>query len=414
MQIAVIGAGLVGISTALELSKDGHEVSVFERGASIATEGSFAPHGAIVPGLLQAHPAWGLRLFGPQPSMNPAHWAGQLTRWRADRSERAAARRSVACDLARLGLQQLTTATDVEQLELEGSRGAMMMIRRPSDCARAQALADTLVATGERVELRSADGARLVEPALNGDTALAGALHWPHAVSANCRQLAQALKSASQRMGARYFLQHVVRALNPGARPGVLVMPASGGSVPGAVPQEFDVVVVCAAADSAALLRPLGIRLPWQAVHSCSVTAPLRDSDDADRHLPRGILLDPDRHVIVSRLGQRVRVAGRARPGPPRQTPSSSDVAPLYAALDAWFPGAARQARAQAWAGAQPAFADALPALGPSGVPGIWLNLGHGAHGAAWAGATARLLAERLAGREPSLDMTSLDPQRLR
>jgi D-amino-acid dehydrogenase len=305
MQIAVIGAGLVGVSTALELSKDGHEVSVFERGASIATEGSFAPHGAIVPGLLQAHPAWGLRLFGPQPSMNPAHWAGQLTRWRADRSERAAARRSMACDLARLGLQQLTTATDVEQLELEGSRGAMMMIRRPSDCARAQALADTLVATGERVELLSADGARLVEPALNGDTALAGALHWPHALSANCRQLAQALKSASQRLGARYFLQHVVRALNPGTRPGVLVMPASGGSVPGAAPQEFDGVVVCAAADSADLLRPLGIRLPWQAIHSCSVTAPLRDGDDADRHLPRGILLDPDRHVIVSRLGQR-------------------------------------------------------------------------------------------------------------
>lgn len=410
----MIGAGLVGVSTALELSRDGHEVSVFERGASIATEGSFAPHGAIVPGLLQAPPAWGLRLCGPLASTTPADWPGQWRRWRADRSERAAAHRSMAGDLARLGLQQLTTTTEAEPLELEGSRGALMMVRRQADWARAQALADALSAAGERVELLSPDGARRVEPALNRDAALAGALHWPFAMSTNCRQLAQALKGTSQRLGARYFLQHAVQALRPGARPAVLTLPASGAAVPGAAPQEFDAVVVCAAADSTALLRPLGIRLPWQVIHSCSVTAPLRDGDEADQHLPRGILLDPDRHIVISRLGQRVRVAGRARPGLPSQMPSPSDVAPLYAALDHWFPGAARQARAQAWAGAQPAFADALPALGPSGVPGIWLNLGHGAHGAAWAGATARLLAERLAGKTPSLDMTPLDPQRLR
>lgn len=414
MQIAVIGAGLVGVSTALELSLDGHEVAVFERGASIATEGSFAPHGAIVPGLLQGPPAWGLRLCGPLASTLPVHWPGQWRRWRADHSERAASARMMAGDLARLGLRQLTATTEAEQLEIEGSRGALMMVRRQADWARAQALAESLSTIGERVELLSADGARLIEPALNGEAALAGALHWPLALSTNCRQLAQSLKSASQRLGARYFLLNAVQALRPGTRPAVFALPTGGDGLPGAAPQEFDAVVVCAAADSAALLRPLGIRLPWQAIHSCSVTAPLRDGDEADQQLPRGILLDPDRHLVISRLGQRVRVAGRARPGPPRQVPSSSDVAPLYAALDDWFPGAARQARAQAWAGAQPAFADALPALGPSGVPGIWLNLGHGAHGAAWAGATARLLAERLAGKTPSLDMTSLDPQRLR
>jgi len=60
MKVAVIGAGVVGITTAYELAVQGHEVKVFERNSSVAQECSFANAGVISPGMspLGRNPGW--------------------------------------------------------------------------------------------------------------------------------------------------------------------------------------------------------------------------------------------------------------------------------------------------------------------------------------------------------------------
>jgi D-amino-acid dehydrogenase len=80
--------------------------------------------------------------------------------------------------------------------------------------------------------------------------------------------------------------------------------------------------------------------------------------------------------------------------------------------LDDWFPGAARMSRALVWKGARPMLPDGPPLLGASGIPGVWLNLGHG--GWALACGSARLVADALAAPPPAIDVEGLGVDRLR
>jgi D-amino-acid dehydrogenase len=175
----------------------------------------------------------------------------------------------------------------------------------------------------------------------------------------------------------------------------------------------FDAIVVCAAIGSRALLAPLGVRLPLIAVHGYSVTAPLRH-DEQHLHLePRAALMDERYKVAISRLGNRVRVAGSAEIGADGEHQSDRAQATLDKVLDDWFPGVTRRSSAQRWKGARPMLPDGPPVIGPSGVAGVWLNVGHGGSGWALAAGSAKLLADAVAGRTNPIRIDGLGIERL-
>jgi D-amino-acid dehydrogenase len=118
--------------------------------------------------------------------------------------------------------------------------------------------------------------------------------------------------------------------------------------------------------------------------------------------------------VAITRLGQRIRVAGSAELGGAPLAMNAAALRTLYKVLDDWFPAAARLSQARAWKGARPMLPDGPPVLGASRLPGVWLNLGHGSSGWALACGSARLLADLMAGREPDIDIQGLQPRRLR
>jgi D-amino-acid dehydrogenase len=130
---------------------------------------------------------------------------------------------------------------------------------------------------------------------------------------------------------------------------------------------------------------------------------------------PMAAVVDGLHHTSIVRLGRRLRVAGGARLGVPR---AASPVAlkPLYQVLCDWFPGAAemggRHGQVLEWSGTQAATPDGLPLLGPTRLPGVWLNTGHGVHGWAMACGSARALADRMAGRTAELDLDPSSPGR--
>jgi D-amino-acid dehydrogenase len=117
--------------------------------------------------------------------------------------------------------------------------------------------------------------------------------------------------------------------------------------------------------------------------------------------------------VAISRLGQRVRVAGSAELGGDLAQHNAAAIHTLHKVLDDWYPGCAQHGQMQAWKGARPMLPDGPPVLGASGVPGIWLNLGHGSSGWALACGSARVLADQLARRAPAIDVEGLDVARL-
>ena len=124
--------------------------------------------------------------------------------------------------------------------------------------------------------------------------------------------------------------------------------------------------------------------------------------------------MDERYKVAISRIGTRIRVAGSAEFGGSPDAHHPGALATLHKVLNDWFPGTARMSQAQTWKGARPMLPDGPPVLGASGLPGIWLNLGHGSSGWALACGSARVIADAMAGRPSPIDTEGLGLDRLR
>ncbi len=418
MRIVIVGAGIVGVTTAYELALGGHEVTVYERRGSVASEGSFANAGLLAPGLVAplAAPGMGWRLLSPWSVASARLRPGGLDMlaqlpwlwrwWRACGARMHTPNRAAMHRLAQLSAARMQELTRSLHLEYEQTQGVVTLLRSERELKAAQAGMALLRDWGVPHELVDAARCRELEPGLNENTPLHAAIHLPQDGVGNCRQFAHLLKTEAQRLGVRLRFDTAVRRLQTGTSPAVAL--DNGLSVP------CDAIVVCAGVGARSLLADVGLRLPLAAVHGVSITAPLRHLDGLHAPGPRAALVDERHQVALTRLGQRVRVAGCAQLGGSPTQAAPAVLRRLYQVLDDWFPGAVLAREAQHWKGAQPMLPDGPPVLGESGVPGLWLNLGHGASGWALACGSARVLAERLAGREAPIDTTGLTVARLR
>jgi D-amino-acid dehydrogenase len=418
MRVAVVGAGIVGVTTAYELALQGAEVTVFERRGSVASEASFAHAGVVSPGYVTPWAAPGMtwkvmrHLFsahapvrlGGLNALNQLPWLWRC--WRAGRRPVHQANAAAMHRLASFSRDRLLALTRTLSLDYEQTPGYLVLLRGERDLKDAQAGLARLRAWGVAHEMVDAARARSLEPGLNPATALHAAVHLPQDGVGNCRQFAHLIKAEAQRLGARFQFDTAVRAVQPGSTPRVETAAGAGG--------EYDAVVLCAGVEANTLLRGLKLRLPLAPVHGYSVTAPLRHLDGQLAPAPRSALMDGRYQVTLSRLGQRIRVAGSAEIGGRLEHMAVAPLRTLYKVLDDWFPGAALSREAQHWKGARPMLPDGPPVLGASGAAGIWLNLGHGANGWALACGSARVLAECVAGRDAPLDMSELTLARLR
>jgi len=149
--------------------------------------------------------------------------------------------------------------------------------------------------------------------------------------------------------------------------------------------------------------------LPMAAVYGYSVSAPLREST----HAPRASVVDAAQQISITRLGQRVRIAGGAELAGADAHHHTPTLQRLYRTLNDWFPGGAQLSSSlQIWRGARTMLPDGAPVVGASGVPGLWLNTGHGAGGWALACGSARVVADLVAQREPDVSLDGLGMRR--
>lgn len=420
MKIAIIGAGIAGVTTAWELARDGHQVTVYERRNAAAEEASFAHPGllatATVCGSDPSALPWmiGRQLLARHRSaclalpLRGAELSWLWQAWREGGTNERARHHGRLLELARYGQQRLHAIRTELELHFDHSQGLLLLARAEREWIQLQQRAAQLREHGVACREIGADEARLLEPALHPGTALHGALHLPQDEAGNCRQFALLLKNEALRQGVRFVFGTEVRGIEPGAP--VRLHHAPALSREPAAAASHDAVVLCAGADAATLLRPLGLKLPLLPLHGYSVSAAVREPLNA----PRSAVLDERYQVTIARLGQRVRVGGLWQIGGSAQSLRPQALGTLYKVLQDWFPGAAvLSGGIQNWQGVRPTLPDGLPALGPSGLPGLWLNLGHANHGWTLGCGTARILADQLAGHAPACDTAGLEPARL-
>ena len=422
MRIAIVGAGIIGVTTAYELAADGHDVTVFERRGAAALETSFANAGVVAPGYVTPWAAPGMPSKVARYLMSrhaPVRLAlplslrelGWMWAWRrACRLETYLANRARLQRLAFYSRSRLHRLRDDLQIDYDHSPGYMVMLRSERDRKMAQPGLQVLRDAGVKFREIGPVEAREVEPAINPDTNFAGAIHLPDDEVGNCRQFALLLKNVAQSLGAKFEFNVNVAPLSV-AQPTLLAI-TSQESGEGSE-QRFDAVVVCSGLESAALLRPVGMKIPLAAVHGYSISAPIREPLNA----PRSGVMDERFKVAISRLGNRVRVSGSAEIGGSAQHKRPAAIQTLYKVLHDWFPGAAQLANTgaavQEWKGSRPMLPDGPPLLGATGIPGVWINLGHGSSGWALSCGSARVVADLMAGRPPEVDVEGLGVERL-
>ena len=412
MKIAVIGAGIIGITTAYELACDGHEVTVLDRCAAAAEEASFANAGLVAPGYVTPWSAPGMPgkvlghllshyapvKIGLPLSARDLVWIWKW--WRACKLETYLAHRAQLQRLAFYSRERLHHITSDLALEYERSDGYLVLLRSERDSNLAQPGLQVLRDAGVSFKEINPTEVRKIEPALNPDTTFFGAIHLPDDEVGNCRQFALLLKNKAQRMGVEFRFNTTVTRVAGGA-----LVDIAGENVP----RQFDAVVVCAGLASARLLAPLGLPIALTAVHGYSVSASIREPLNA----PRSAVMDERYKVAISRLGNRVRVAGSAEIGGSLNKMRAGSLQTLYKVLQDWFPGAANlSGGVQEWKGARPMRPNGPPLIGASGVAGVWLNLGHGSSGWALSCGSARGLADLLGNKTPDLDLAGFGIER--
>lgn len=403
MKIAIIGAGIIGVTTAYELAVDGHEVHVFERRASACEEASFANAGVLAPGYVTPWAAPGMPskvlkyLFKPHAPVRmglpfrhgEVAW---LRQWlKACQPDSYAANRAAMQSLASYSFERLQTLTETLSLDYDRAAGYMTLLRSEEELAQMQPSLQVLKDVGYEYKVMDAAAARKIEPALSLETALHAVIYLPNDAVANCRQFALLLRDKAQALGTKFHFNRAVGSLIQQGLQGIRVDDES-----------FDRVVVCAGVDSAALLKPLGVHVALIPVYGYSVSAPIRDPMDA----PVSGVMDERFKVAISRIGNRVRVAGGAQIGGVAEKMNESAIQTLYKVLSDWFPGAAdTKNQVQVWKGARPMLPDGPPRIGQSGADNVWLNLGHGSSGWALSCGSARLLADKISGKKPTMEL---------
>jgi D-amino-acid dehydrogenase len=409
MHVVVIGAGIIGVTTAYCLRRQGCEVSVVERRGGVAREASFANGGVIAPGYTGPWSAPGVARSLLLATFRRD--APLRVRWGADRALWRWLRRFVEqgtldhLRTAKLRMHRLAAYSQEElhslvarhAIEFEQQSGLLQLFRTEEDVVRHAPLQALLTEFGVAFRLLTADECRRLEPSLNEHTALAAAIHLPDDETGNCAFFARRLKEISEQDGVRFEFDAEVKGLDIQA--GRLVAVSTSRSRIAA-----DACVLAAGADSAALLAVAGIELPLVGVKGYSATVPIARHDLA----PLVAIMDQRYKVAVTRMGKRLRIAGTAMIGDRSSKVSPGDVRTLLKVARDWYPGAAAYSGAQLWAGVRPMLPDGPPVLGRTPVAGLFLNVGHGSSGWAMACGSARIVADLVTGHAPAIDLDGL------
>lgn len=407
MRIVVPGAGIVGVMAAWWLAREGRVVEVVERCTGPAQETSLA-NGAIVhassvePWSGPVVPWRILRWLGREdaplllrPEVLPEIWRWGLAFLAACTAERhrASAVRNLA--LALDSLEDLATIRAETGIAQDG---------RPRPCSRSGATPRRSRQRGERTRRSRREGcgssgsigrnsSREPAPAPVPDRSTC-ALLFPRDESGDCAAMARGLAEWCAGQGVRFHMDTRVLGFRQAAgRLGAVA--TDRGELPA------EAAVVAAGPWTPALLAPLGLRVPIVPVKGVSLTAPRRLWPEAPRHA----ILDDAAHYALVPIGERLRLAGSAEFTGFDATPAPARVQALVDRVAALFPAmraVAAGREAVAWAGLRPMTPRGEPLIGPSRIPGIWLDCGHGHMGWTLSAGSARRLAAQIAGRTPA------------
>jgi D-amino-acid dehydrogenase len=424
MQVIVLGAGIIGISTAWHLLERGHEVVVVDRQADAAQETSFAnaaqisvsycepwaSKGAPLKALKWMFSAEAPLLFRPQWPLGKG-W--QQYRWGQQflaQCNDAAFERNVQ-QLVALGryshaaLKDVVASTGIEYQRLQKGIAHYFTDRKEFDAAAGEATLMQKYGVDRRIVSR--EELIQIEPALKTFAQhIAGGTYTASDESGDARVFTQKLAALCAQRGAQMLWGHDVERLGKvaGTLDSVTLRARSNG-VQHVL--RADAVIVACGSYSAPLLRGVGVNIPVYPGKGYSATLPLLRPDAA----PQVSMIDDDKKIAISRLGNQLRVAGTIEVGGYDLSLTSrlaqTRCQMLLDRIEWVLPGvadtrnAAQGGQPHLWCGLRPATPTNIPYIGRTPIGKLWVNTGHGTLGWTHGAGSGKAIAELISGKSP-------------
>ncbi|MCC6406300.1 MAG: D-amino acid dehydrogenase [Planctomycetes bacterium] len=408
MRVLVVGAGVIGLTTAYLLQREGVAVTVVDReptagaGAS-SVNGAQLSYSYVAP---LADPAvlgkLASLLFDAdsplkfRPRLEPAQWAWGLAFLGACDRDRSRATTRALLGLSFLSRDVIERIVADERIECAFTRGGKLVVYPDAaSVAHAREQLEFQAQLGCRQELLTREQCVAREPALAGYAErIAGGVWTRGEAAADCGAFCTALAELLVARGATLRLGETVLAIEAGDD-GARVVTRSGKL-------DAERVVLANGSRAAELGRTAGLRLPVYPLKGYAVT--LRQREPA--FALRGSITDTRRKIVFAPLGERVRVAGFVElAGHDASLPQARIDALLRAAREVI--GVEAHGDVQPWCGFRPSTPTSLPIVGASPRRSLVLNVGHGMLGWTLAGGSARLVVDTLLGREPPIDASA-------
>jgi D-amino-acid dehydrogenase len=399
--VAILGAGITGVTSAYALLKRGHTVTIIDRHRYPAMETSYANGGQLsasnaevwnsIATLLKGL-KWMLRSDAPllmnlRPSYHKYAWlaefCSQIPRYRSN-----------TIDTVRLALaarQHLFRIAHEEKIEFDLKRLGILHIYHDSHSFEKARTANRLLLEGglDRFPVTNAE-IQGIEPALHGPCY--GGFFTPSDATGDIHKFTRGLAKACERDGATFHLGTTADSISTSSD-GVCISVSHEHRRSSGI--SADAILLCAGVASRRFARMLGDRVNIYPVKGYSITVMLTDAD-SQCFAPHVSLLDEDAKIVTSRLGDdRFRVAGTAEFNGDNRDIRADRIAPLVRWCERLFPDMPTSAVIP-WAGLRPMTPTMLPRVGRGRRPRVFYNTGHGHLGWTLSAATAEIAAEQI------------------
>jgi D-amino-acid dehydrogenase len=411
MRIVVLGGGVVGVTTAYQLQKDGHEVVILERHAEVAADTSWGNAGMIAPGhsFVWSSPAAPMILLKSlflkdqalrfKLSADPRLYSWSLQFLRECTAEKARRNTLLKHRLATYAQAVLGQVVADESIDYDRSTGGIVYFYRNQQTLDAGvAKMNLLASAGQKIEL--VDRARLaaLDPALaSAGATIVGGIFCPTDESGDPAKFTRALAAKiAARGGAIHAGTTVTGIVTDGDA--VARVATDKGEFAG------DAYVLALGSYSPKLARAIGIRLPIYPVKGYSLTIPIGNRP----HPPVIASVDEHNLVAISRFGDRLRVTATAEFAGYDKSHRPADFAFMKGVTQSLYPEGADYDRAEMWAGLRPMTPTNLPLLGRQRYRNLFINAGHGHMGWTMSHGTSRIVADLIGGRTPAIPLDGL------
>lgn len=412
MRILVLGGGVIGVTTAYYLGRDGHQVTLVDRQPEAACETSYANAGLLAPGHAYAWaspkaPGIILKsLFNPDQALrlklsaDPRLWWWVwlfLLQCPAERARINTVRKLGLCTYSVDALREVVADTGVAYDGLDG--GNLYFYRTEASFAKGVEHTGILREHGLEMQVLERDRVTEIEPALAPHRdRIAGAVYMPGDGSGDARMFSRGLTAwCAENLAVEFKFDTSIEGIH-----------VAGDRVEGVITDagrlEADLYVMALGCDSAIIGRRIGVRLPIYPVKGYSVTVPMRPSNAA----PAMGGVDDDNLIAYAPMGDRLRLTSTAEFSGYDRSHRPRDFRAMLRLGRELFPSAADYDEPDYWAGLRPMTPDGTPFLGPARYRNLYLNTGHGHIGWTMSCGSAKVTANLIAGRDPGVDLEGM------